>query len=119
MASPVSSLFSSGTNAPAAAPATPGGAPNEQMFLQLLVAQLQNQDPTNPVDSTQYVSQLAQFSELEQLVAIRGDLDKTQNSATASTTANLPGAATGAAAPGTNTNSPAASSGAIASATQG
>lgn len=37
---------------------------SEQQFLQLLVAQLQNQDPLNPMDGTQFVSQLAQFSEL-------------------------------------------------------
>jgi flagellar basal-body rod modification protein FlgD len=36
------------------------------MFLQLLVAQLQNQDPTNPSDSTQFVTQLAQFQTMEQ-----------------------------------------------------
>jgi flagellar basal-body rod modification protein FlgD len=35
------------------------------MFLQLLVAQLQNQDPTQPMDSTTFVTQLAQFQQLE------------------------------------------------------
>jgi flagellar basal-body rod modification protein FlgD len=45
------------------------------MFLQLLVAQLQNQDPLNPTDSTQFVSQLAQFSSLEQMMQIRSDTD--------------------------------------------
>src|SRR5580698_8977605 len=50
-------------------------APSEEMFLQLLVAQLKNQDPLNPTDSTQFVSQLAQFSELEQVIAIRGDIE--------------------------------------------
>ncbi|MGA3039991.1 MAG: flagellar hook capping FlgD N-terminal domain-containing protein [Bryobacteraceae bacterium] len=48
---------------------------NETEFLQLLVAQIQYQDPTNPTDSTAFVTQLAQFSSLEQLVAIHGDLD--------------------------------------------
>jgi flagellar basal-body rod modification protein FlgD len=48
---------------------------NENEFLQLLVAQIQYQDPTNPTDSTTFVTQLAQFSSLEQLIAIRGDLD--------------------------------------------
>ena len=45
-------------------------APNEETFLKLLVSQLQNQDPLNPADSTQFVSQLAQFSSLEQLIQI-------------------------------------------------
>lgn len=37
-------------------------------FLKLMVAQLQNQDPLNPSDATQYTSQLAQYSSLEQLI---------------------------------------------------
>ncbi len=43
---------------------------SEQTFLKLFVAQLQNQDPLNPnqQDPTQMVSELAQFSQLEQMV---------------------------------------------------
>jgi flagellar basal-body rod modification protein FlgD len=48
---------------------------NEGTFLKLLVAQLQNQDPLQPQDGTQFVSQLAQFSGLEQNLAMRSDLD--------------------------------------------
>jgi flagellar basal-body rod modification protein FlgD len=48
---------------------------SENEFLQLLVAQIQYQDPTNPTDSTAFVTQLAQFSSLEQLIAIHSDLD--------------------------------------------
>ena len=59
-----------------------GTAPSEQMFLQLLVAQIKNQDPTNPADSTQFVTQLAQFSELEQVIAIRQNTDSMKASAT-------------------------------------
>ena len=39
-------------------------------FLQLLVAQLENQDPLQPMDNTEFVAQLAQFSNVEQLVAV-------------------------------------------------
>ena len=46
---------------------------SENEFLQLLVAQIQYQDPTNPTDSTAFVTQLAQFSSLEQLIAIHSD----------------------------------------------
>ena len=38
----------------------------KNMFLQLLVAQLKNQDPLNPSDGTQFITQLAQFQQLEQ-----------------------------------------------------
>src|ERR1700680_669483 len=51
------------------------GLVSEQTFLQLLVAQLQNQDPTQPQDGSQFVAQLAQFSSLEQQIAMRQDLD--------------------------------------------
>ena len=44
---------------------------NENTFLQLLVAQIKNQDPLQPTDSIQYITQLAQFSSLEQLIGIR------------------------------------------------
>jgi len=52
------------TGSTTASPATP--PVTENMFLKLLVAQLQNQDPTNPADSTQFVTQLAQFQTMEQ-----------------------------------------------------
>ncbi len=43
---------------------------DRDMFLRLLVTQIQNQDPLNPQDPTEFVSQLAQFSSLEQLLAM-------------------------------------------------
>lgn len=36
-------------------------------FLQLLITQLQNQDPTNPMDDRDFIAQMAQFSSLEQM----------------------------------------------------
>jgi flagellar basal-body rod modification protein FlgD len=44
-------------------------------FLKLLVAQLKNQDPLKPQDSTEFVAQLAQFSNLEQTMGINSRLD--------------------------------------------
>ena len=59
---------------------------SEQTFLQLLVAQLQNQDPMQPQDGSQFVAQLAQFSSLEQEVQMRQDLDAIKASQTGGTT---------------------------------
>ncbi len=44
-------------------------------FLQLLLAQMQNQDPLNPADSTEYVAQLATFSQVEQSLLTNNKLD--------------------------------------------
>lgn len=44
-------------------------------FIQLLTAQVQNQDPLEPIDSTQFVEQLATFSSLEQQVRSNDTLD--------------------------------------------
>ncbi|WP_323942023.1 flagellar hook assembly protein FlgD [Aeromonas caviae] len=40
-------------------------------FLQMMVAQIQNQDPTNPLDGAQYVTQLAQFSMVEGVESLK------------------------------------------------
>ncbi len=45
----------------------PGGELGKDAFMQLLVTQMQYQDPLNPSDNTQYISQLATFSQLEQM----------------------------------------------------
>lgn len=53
-----------------------------QSFLKLLVAQMKNQDPTNPMDSTQYMAQLASFSQVEQSVQMNQKLDQMLQSST-------------------------------------
>jgi flagellar basal-body rod modification protein FlgD len=53
------------TNAAGLSKAT-GDSVSENQFLDLLVTQLQNQDPTQPMDDSQFVSELAQFSSLQE-----------------------------------------------------
>ena len=62
-------------------------------FLKLLVAQLQNQDPLNPIKNEEFVVQLATFSSLEQLISINDAVSKLaeedkSGAGTASTGAN-------------------------------
>lgn len=44
-------------------------------FLKLLVTQMQNQDPTEPMESSQFLSQLASFSNVEQSVQLNTKID--------------------------------------------
>jgi flagellar basal-body rod modification protein FlgD len=69
--SPVGEAPSAGTTQPLAK-----ATADYQTFLKLLVAEMKNQDPTDPVDSTQYVAQLAAFSQVEQSVQINGKLER-------------------------------------------
>ena len=66
---------SGAANATAAKPAT---APtvDYNAFLKLLVAQARNQDPTNPTDSTAYLSQRASFSTVEQTLQMNKKLEQ-------------------------------------------
>jgi flagellar basal-body rod modification protein FlgD len=51
----------------------------KNQFLQLLVAQLRGQNPLDPLDGTQFVTQLAQFSSVEELTNIHAVLDNVQS----------------------------------------
>lgn len=66
------------TGASAAPRETPAPRANVdyQSFLKLLVAQARNQDPTNPMDPTAYMSQLAAFSSVEQAIQTNARLDE-------------------------------------------
>jgi flagellar basal-body rod modification protein FlgD len=44
-------------------------------FLRLLIAEMKNQDPTNPMDTSQYMSQFAQLSSVEQAMQTNNKLD--------------------------------------------
>ncbi len=49
----------------------------KEEFLKLLVCQMQNQDPLNPQNDTEFVSQLAQFSSLEQMTNMNATMSNT------------------------------------------
>lgn len=65
------SLSSSETDAISSNNSTNSAGALQNEFLQMMVAQIQNQDPLNPLDGTQYVSQLAQFSMVEGVENLR------------------------------------------------
>lgn len=73
------SLTVPGVTSTADAPVTTSSMGNtslgEDTFLLLLTTQLQNQDPSNPVSNEEFVAQLAQFSQLEELQGISSGLD--------------------------------------------
>lgn len=55
---------------------TNGGDLDKEAFLNLLVTQMRYQDPMNPSDNTEYMSQLAQYSSLEAQMNISDTLEK-------------------------------------------
>lgn len=69
----INDLMASGASGASKTKTSKVGA-DQEMFLKLLVAQMKNQDPLNPQDSVQYMTQLAQFSSLEQLTTINQKL---------------------------------------------
>lgn len=77
---------------PAAAKGTASAAAVDyDAFLQLLIAEMQNQDPTKPMESTEYVAQLASFSNVEQSIQINDKLDQLLSSSFISNAGSLIG----------------------------
>src|SRR5215472_1867262 len=69
------------TASPAVSSATSSSSSgvNENQFLKLLVTQLKNQDPLSPTDSTQFMGELAQFTQLQEVMGIHQDVNTLLN----------------------------------------
>jgi flagellar basal-body rod modification protein FlgD len=74
------------SNATQGAAASTVGKPalGKQDFLKLLMAQLQNQDPMKPMDDTQMIAQMAQFSALEATQQLNATIQQSANVQTVS-----------------------------------
>jgi flagellar basal-body rod modification protein FlgD len=83
------------TTQAAAAPASTKDAKsatlNYDSFLKLLVAQMKNQDPTDPIDASQQMSQLASFSAVEQAIKTNSHLESLVRETSMSQAASLIG----------------------------
>jgi flagellar basal-body rod modification protein FlgD len=76
---PVSAMATNNSTANAnssnAATAAAGATINYNDFLQLLIAQMKQQDPTSPMDASAQISQLASFSQVEQQIQTNSHLE--------------------------------------------
>lgn len=84
MASSITGFTSNSAQAPNTTQATSSSSADspsnlQSMFLKLFVAQLQNQDPLNPPQGTEFVSQLAQLTEVEQVTQINSNVGAIDN----------------------------------------
>ncbi|MBN9070473.1 MAG: flagellar hook assembly protein FlgD [Rhizobiales bacterium] len=80
-----------GYNPSSASAATSKTSVDYDSFLKLLIAQMKNQDPTSPMESTEYVAQIASFSQVEQSVQMNKKLDEMMQQSSLSQAAGLIG----------------------------
>lgn len=73
---PQTTSSTGGSTSSSGSTATAANLASENVFLQLLVAQLKNQDPEQPTDGTAFVTELAQFTTLQEDTESATDLDK-------------------------------------------
>lgn len=88
---PSTGLGTAGASPTQSAAALPNNGMGKDEFLKLLTAQLQNQDPMNPLQNHEFVAQLAQFSSLEQQVLTNDSLGQIQMSQMGLANAQLAG----------------------------
>lgn len=87
---PTTASSASSTSSSSAASNTLGTSSSslQSTFLNLLVTELQNQDPTSPVDPTAMVGQMVSLNQLDQLMSINQTLDSMSAGATTATSAS-------------------------------
>jgi flagellar basal-body rod modification protein FlgD len=105
MSSAITNPLAASTPATPPITSTSSNLANQNVFMQLLVAQLENQDPQNPADGTQFVTQLAQFTTLQENTQSTQDLGAILKimQPTAPATPAVPATSTTPATPGTST----------------
>jgi flagellar basal-body rod modification protein FlgD len=82
MADPISSLLPAGVPAAKASAKAHKTVLDQADFLALMSAQLKNQDPTKPVDNSEYVAQMAQFSTVNGIAAMNGAIAQSNTTLT-------------------------------------
>ena len=73
--SATSTTTTSSTSSSAASQASAKASLDYDSFLQLLIAQMKNQDPTDPMDASEQIAQLATFSQVEQSIQMNSNLE--------------------------------------------
>jgi len=92
--SPVFNNLTPPANTQLTSPSSSSADTNNQLgpnsFITLLTAQLQAQDPLNPMDPSQMVDQLTEVNSLQQLIQIQSDLQQALNLPTSTTPSTTP-----------------------------
>ena len=88
--SPISSVMTSTTNVTTSSASAQANVDNDD-FMTLLLAQLKNQDPLNPMDSSQMMGQIAQLNSLNALLAMQKSIDSMNQTQTNVYASNLIG----------------------------
>ncbi|MBI4666622.1 MAG: flagellar hook assembly protein FlgD [Nitrospinae bacterium] len=78
---------STATDTSSASASTTNSDMGKMEFLTMLVTQIKNQDPLNPMDNQEFTAQMAQFSSLEQLFSVNDNLNMLLTASNASTSA--------------------------------
>jgi len=89
--SPISSITTNTTPTVSATTAKDQAAIDNDDFMTLLLAQLKNQDPMKPMDSSEMMGQIAQLNSLNALISIKDSLDAMTKSQNMSYAASLIG----------------------------